>query len=204
MPTERELMLAGKLYNSSDPELAELRRRAQGFTRQYNATAEFETDKRKQLLSEYMDIPTNDAYIETPLHLDYGCNVHIGKNFYANYECIFLDTADITIGDNVMFGPRISLYTAGHPIPADIRNSGIEYGYPITIGNNVWMGGNVVVTPGVSIGDNCVIGAGAVVTKDIPANCIAVGNPCRVLREISEQDRQYWDQQQQDYHNLMR
>ncbi|GEL12761.1 maltose O-acetyltransferase [Lapidilactobacillus concavus DSM 17758] len=203
MTTEQDLMLAGKLYRSGDAEIAQLRQRAQGFTRRYNATTELNTVERKKLLAEYLDVPSNDAYIETPLHLDYGFNVHLGKNFYGNYELIILDTAAVTIGDNVMIGPRVSLLTAGHPTPVDIRNSGIEYGHPITIGNNVWIGGNVVVNPGVTIGDNSVIGSGSVITKDIPANTIAVGNPCHILREISDQDREIWERQAQEYHQLI-
>lgn len=127
-----------------------------------------------------------------PFRCDYGYNISFGKNFYSNYNCTMLDCAKITISDNVMFAPNVSLFTATHPIDAEKRNSGIEFAMPITIGNNVWIGGNSVVMPNVTIGNNVVIGAGSVVTKDIPDNCIAVGNPCRVLREISEQDKIYY------------
>ena len=131
-------------------------------------------------------------FIEQPFRCDYGKNIEVGNNFFANYNCVILDVAKVTIGENVMFAPNVSIYTAGHPIHPESRNSGYEYGIPVTIGNNVWVGGNVVITPGVTIGNNVVIGAGSVVTKDIPDNVIAVGNPCRVIREITEEDRKYY------------
>lgn len=127
-----------------------------------------------------------------PFHCDYGKNIEVGENFFANYNCIILDVAKVTIGKNVMFAPNVSIYTAGHPIHPDSRNSGYEYGIPVTIGDNVWIGGSVVINPGVTIGNNVVIGSGSVVTKDIPDNVIAVGNPCRVIREITEEDRKYY------------
>lgn len=131
-------------------------------------------------------------HIETPFRCDYGSNITVGNNFYANFNCTILDVGKVVIGENVMFAPNVSLYTAGHPIHPDSRNSGYEYGIAITIGNNVWIGGNVIVNPGVTIGNNVVIGAGSVVTKDIPDNVIAVGSPCRIVREITEEDRKYY------------
>lgn len=131
-------------------------------------------------------------HIEVPFHCDYGKNIEVGNNFFANYNCIILDCGKVIIGNNVLFAPNVSLYTAGHPIHPDSRNSGYEYGISISIGNNVWLGGNVVVNPGVHIGNNVVIGSGSVVTKDIPDNVIAVGNPCKVIREITEEDRKYY------------
>ncbi|MGG7185842.1 sugar O-acetyltransferase, partial [Clostridium butyricum] len=122
----------------------------------------------------------------------YGSNIEVGENFYSNYNYIMLDVGKITIGKNVMFAPNVSIYTAGHPIHPQSRNSGYEYGIPVTIGDNVWVGGSVVINPGVTIGNNVVIGSGSVVTKDIPDNVIAVGNPCRVIREITEEDRKYY------------
>ena len=133
------------------------------------------------------------------LRIDYGKNITIGSNFYANFDCVLIDVAAITIGDNVMFGPRVCLYTAGHPIDPVVRNSGLEFGKSITIGNNVWIGGSSVVNPGVTIGDNVIIGSGSVVTKDILANTIAVGNPCRVMREITHEDQVFWEAQQAEY-----
>lgn len=131
-------------------------------------------------------------HIETPFRCDYGSNITVGNNFYANFNCTILDVGKVVIGENVMFAPNVSLYTAGHPIHPDSRNSGYEYGIAITIGNNVWISGNVIVNPGVTIGNNVVIGAGSVVTKDIPDNVIAVGSPCRIVREITEEDRKYY------------
>ena len=133
-----------------------------------------------------------NGIINPPFHCDYGFHIHVGKNFYANYNCTILDVAEVHIGDNCLFGPNVSLYTAGHPIRPDMRNTGYEYGVPITIGDNVWLGGNVVVCPGVSIGSNVVVGAGSVVTKDIPEDCIAAGNPCKVIRKITDEDRKYY------------
>ena len=124
-----------------------------------------------------------------PFYCDYGSHIEVGKGFFANYNCTILDVAKVTIGDNCQFAPNVSIYTAGHPVHPETRNTMYEYGISVTIGNNVWVGGNTVILPGVHIGDNVVIGAGSVVTRDIPANTIAAGNPCRVLREITEADR---------------
>jgi maltose O-acetyltransferase len=154
MSTERNLMLAGKLYNSNDAELIQLRKHAQQSIYHYNQTAPEEGAERAKILAALVDCPTADAHIEVPTRMDYGGNLHIGQRFYANYGSIFLDVAPITIGDNVMFGPAVSVYTAGHPIVADVRNEDLEYGHPITIGSNVWIGGNAVICPGVTIGDN--------------------------------------------------
>ncbi|CAM3165260.1 sugar O-acetyltransferase [Lactiplantibacillus plajomi] len=151
------------------------------------------------MLSEMFKQIGSGGYLEPPFHTDYGTNTTIGKNFYANYDAIFVDVGPITIGDNVMFGPRVGLYTAGHPLDAAIRNEQLEYGKAITIGDNVWFGGNVVVNPGVTIGSNVVIGSGSIVTHDIPDNVVAVGNPCRVLRELSQQDKDYWQAQKAAY-----
>jgi maltose O-acetyltransferase len=140
-----------------------------------------------------------DIYIEPPFRCDYGTNTTIGNNFYANFDCVFLDVAPIVIGENVMFGPKVNLLTPGHPIDAVIRNSGLEFGKKITIGDNVWIGGNAVVNPGVTIGNNTIIGSGSVVTKDIPDNVIAAGNPCKIIREITNEDKVYWEEEQQKY-----
>ncbi len=129
--------------------------------------------------------------IEQPFHCDYGFNIQIGENFFSNYHLTILDCAPVRIGNNVMFGPNVSIYTAGHPIYAEVRNTGLEFALPVTIGDNVWIGGNTVINPNVSIGDNTVIGSGSVVTKNIPANIVAAGNPCRILREITEEDKGY-------------
>lgn len=131
-------------------------------------------------------------WIEPPFHCDYGCNIEVGENFYANYNLIILDVAKVTFGSNVQIAPNVAIYTAGHPIHPASRNSGYEYGIAINIGDNVWIGGNTVILPGVSIGSNTVIGAGSVVTKNLPDNVIAAGNPCKIIREITYNDRKYY------------
>lgn len=133
-----------------------------------------------------------NAIVNPPFYCDYGFNIEVGKNFFCNYNCTILDVGKVRIGDNCLFAPNVSLYTAGHPIHPAVRNTLYEYGADITIGNNVWLGGNVVVCPGVTIGDNVVVGAGSVVTKDIPAWSVAAGNPCKVLREITDDDLKYY------------
>ena len=133
-----------------------------------------------------------EPFINPPFYCDYGNHIKVGKNFFANYNCTFLDVATITFGDNCLLGPNVAIYTAGHPVHPHSRNSRYEYGIAVTIGNDVWLGGNTVVCPGVTIGDGCVIGAGSVVTKDIPPYSIAAGNPCRVIRTITDEDRNYY------------
>lgn len=152
-------------------------------------------DKKEEMCKMIKDIlgkTGENISIMQPFHCDYGKNIEVGENFFANYNAVILDVGKVTIGKNVMFAPNVSIYTAGHPIHPDSRNSGYEYGIPVTIGDNVWVGGNVVINPGVTIGNNVVIGSGSVVTKDIPDNMIAVGNPCTVIREITEEDRKYY------------
>ena len=152
----------------------------------------FEPEKGMACLNAIGMKHGENVYFEPPLHCEYGSHIEIGENFYANTGCVMLDVGKITIGKNVMFGPNVSIYTAGHPIHPDSRNSGYEYGIAVTMGDNVWIGGSCVILPGVKIGNNAVIGAGSVVTKDIPDNVCAAGNPCRVIREITEEDRQYY------------
>ncbi|GAB5052390.1 sugar O-acetyltransferase [Pediococcus ethanolidurans] len=197
--TNKQRMLNSQLYVANDPELKRDFHHGRVLTRLFNNTTEEQMDYRKELLKKLFGSVGEHVFMEPPFHIDYGLNTTIGKNFYANYDCIFIDVGCITIGDNVMFGPRVGLYTAGHPIDADVRIQGYEYGYPITIGNNVWIGGNAVINPGVTIGNNVVIGSGSIVTHDIPDNVIAVGNLCRVLREINEADKQKWETQKREY-----
>ncbi|KRL39158.1 sugar O-acetyltransferase [Liquorilactobacillus uvarum] len=199
MTSEKKMMVAGKLYASNDAELVKMRKNAKKLVYEYNQTLPQEDGKRAQLLQKMVDCPSKDAYIEIPTRMDYGENIHLGKNFYANYDSIFLDIAPISIGDNVLFGPRVGLYTAGHPLVPSVRNEYLEYGHPIKIGNNVWLGGNVVICPGVTIGDNAVIGAGAVVTKNIPADVIAAGVPARPIREITSKDEKFWQIEKTKY-----
>ena len=135
---------------------------------------------------------SENAWINPPFHCDYGSHIEVGKNFFANYNCTIIDVAKVKIGDNCFMAPNVAIYTAGHPIHPATRNAALEYGKEVVIGDNVWLGGNTVINPGVTIGNNVVIGAGSVVTKDIPDNVIAVGNPCRVLRAITEEDRKYY------------
>ncbi|WP_375436471.1 sugar O-acetyltransferase [uncultured Hymenobacter sp.] len=180
MPTARELMLAGELYQANDPELVAARLRAKTLCYRYNQEP---VQLNKQVLAELLGYET-DAYIEAPLRCDYGSNIHLGQNFYANYNLTILDCAPVRIGDNVFIAPNVLLTTAGHPVEVGPRVAGWEFARPITIGNNVWLGAGVLVMPGISIGAGTTIGAGSVVTRDIPANVVAVGNPCRVLREL--------------------
>lgn len=199
MRSQKERMLSGDLYIADDPELAKDFHKAKRLLREYNQTTEYQEADRQTILKDLFKQSGKKIHIEPPFHTDYGCNTVIGENFYSNYDCIILDIANVKIGDNVMFGPRVGLYTAGHPIDAVIRNEHYEYGKPITIGNNVWVGGNVVFNPGVTVGDNVVIGSGSIVTKDIPSSVIAVGNPCKVLREINDQDKKYWEMEKKRY-----
>lgn len=160
--------------------------------REFNTTDPSDFDTLGKLAGKIVNGSGEKVSIMPPFYCDYGSHIHVGKNFFANYNCTILDVAKVKIGDNVMFAPNVSIYTAGHPLHPVSRNSGFEYGIAVTIGDNVWIGGNVVITPGVTIGDNVVIGAGSVVTKDIPANVVAAGNPCRVIREISDADKKYY------------
>ena len=145
----------------------------------------------RQVIRELLQTE-EDPIINPPFYCDYGNHIQVGKNFFANYNCTILDVGKVTFGDNCFLAPNVAIYTAGHPIHPDARNSMYEYGIDVTIGHNVWIGGNAVICPGVTIGDNCVIGAGSVVTKDVPAWSIAAGNPARVIRKITEEDKQYY------------
>lgn len=198
--TEKELMLSEQLYIAKDPELAEDNKKSRRLTRLFNNTTEEQGDYRVQLLRELFKEAGKNIWMEPPFHCDYGCHISVGDNFYSNFDCIMLDVCDITIGNNVLFGPRVSVFTAGHPIDAEVRDSLLEYGKKVTIGNSVWVGGNTVINPGVTIGDNVVIGSGSVVTKDIPSGVIAAGNPCRVIRPITEQDHTFWKEQEAMYY----
>ena len=199
--TEKERMLSGILYSANDSELKADSKKSRMLTRLFNNTTEEQKDYRVKLLKELFEKTGENIYIEPPFRCDYGSNISIGNNFYANFDCIILDVCKVEIGENVMFAPRVCVYTAAHPIDADIRNTGLEFGKSVKIGDNVWIGGNTVINPGVTIGNNVVIGSGSVVTKDIPDNVIAVGNPCRVLREITKEDKLYWEKQKDKYYD---
>ncbi len=190
--TEKEKMISGKPYRAFGVELSSERQTAKEMIFEYNTLRPSEGFKQKEIIKKLIGQVGNDFYIEPPFRCDYGYNISIGQNFYSNYNCTILDCAKVTIGDNVMFAPNVSLFTAGHPIHFEARNAFIEYAFPINIGDNVWIGGGVIVNPGITIGNNVVIGSGSVVTKDIPSNCIAVGNPCKIIREITDEDKKYY------------
>ena len=183
MKSEKDKMLAGELYFAGDDELGRGRIAARKFFTEYNSTEPTENERRLQLLKKTIKFK-GDILIEPPFYCDYGFNIEVGENFYANFSCIFLDTNKIIIGNNVMLGPNVQLYTATHPLVAKERITGLELAKPITIGDNVWIGGGAIVCPGITIGDNTTIGAGSVVTKDIPDNKVAAGNPCKIIRNL--------------------
>ena len=182
--TEKQKMFAGELYVASDPELAEERRIARSLTRQFNRTTEVEHHKRRDMLQQLFGKIGPNFEIEPPFYCDYGKYIFAGDKLYMNFGCVILDCNEVHIGDNVMFGPYVQLYAAYHPTDAGIRASGPELSAPIHIGNNVWIGGGAIVLPGVTVEDGATIGAGSVVTKDVPANSVAAGNPCRVMRRL--------------------
>ncbi|GAA0068633.1 sugar O-acetyltransferase [Clostridium sardiniense] len=199
--TEKEKMLSGNLYMANDEELRRDNKKSRMLTRLFNNSTEEQIPYRKELLKELFEKTGENLYIEPPFRCDYGCHISVGNNFYANYDCIIVDVCKVEIGENVLFGPRVGIYTAGHPIDAEIRDTGLEFGKPVKIGNSVWVGGSTVINPGVTIGNNVVIGSGSVVTKDIPDNVVAVGNPCRVLRQITDEDKAYWEMKKEEYYN---
>lgn len=189
---QKERMLAGLPYKAWLDGLPEDRMENKKKLYEFNMLPPEEENRREALMKGILGKVGENAHIEAPFHCDYGKNIEVGKNFFVNYNCTILDVGKVVIGDNVMFAPNVSIYTAGHPVHPDSRNTGYEYGIAITIGDNVWIGGNVIINPGVTIGNNVVIGAGSIVTKDIPDNVIAVGSPCKVIREVTEADRKYY------------
>lgn len=188
--TEKEKMLSGEMYDSSDKELKEERQRARRLCYKYNIELHpDDKEKKNEVLKELLGNIGEGAHIEPPFVCDYGSYIEAGKNLYINFGCTILDCAKVKFGDNVMLAPNVGIYTAGHPLNSKRRHIDlIEFAHEINIGSNVWIGANVIILPGVSIGDNTVIGAGSVVTKNIPSNVLAVGNPCKVIREISEDE----------------
>lgn len=189
---QRERMLAGLPYKAWLDGLEEERIACKQKIYEFNHLPPTEQDKILELLKQLLGKTGEHVWIEAPFHCDYGWNIEVGENFFANYNLTLLDVGKITIGKNAQIAPNVSIYTAGHPIHPDSRNTGYEYGIPVTIGDNVWIGGNAVILPGVTVGNNVVIGAGSIVSKDIPDNVIAAGNPCRVIREITDDDRKYY------------
>lgn len=189
---QKERMLAELPYRAWLDGLAEERQETKKKVFQFNHTSPEQQETLDRLIREIIGVHGEKLTVEQPFHCDYGSNIVVGENFFANYNLTILDVAKVVIGSNVQIAPNVSIYTAGHPVDPEARNSGYEYGIGITIGDNVWIGGNTVINPGVHIGSNVVIGSGSVVTKDIPDNAIAVGNPCRVLRYLTEEDKKYY------------
>lgn len=184
MKTEKEKMLNGELYQACDPVLTKERLNARRLTRLFNQTLETDDTHRIELLQELFGSTGNNLYVEPTIRCDYGYNIHVGENFYANFDCVLLDVCEIRIGDNCFLAPGVHIYTATHPLNAMERISGAEYGKPVTIGHNVWIGGRAVINPGVTIGNNVVIASGAVVTKNVPDNVVVGGNPAKVIKQI--------------------
>jgi len=182
--TEKQKMLAGVLYDGSDKEVEKEHIKAKENFTKYNSIDVADLKKRSDFLRSFLDVRGEHVHIESPFYCDIGYNISVGENFFSNFNCCILDVNKVIIGDNVMFGPNVQLYTATHPILASERIKGPELGYPIWIGDNVWIGGGAIICPNVQIGNNTTIGAGSVVTKDIPANVFAAGNPCRIIREL--------------------
>lgn len=193
--TEKEKMLKQKLYDANnDQDLIEERAKAKDICFQYNSLRPSDEEGQKKLMKQLLGQTKEDFCIVAPFWCDYGYNIEIGENFFSNHNMVILDGARVTFGDNVFIAPNCGFYTAGHPIDFERRNQGLEYAYPITVGDNVWIGAGVQVMPGVTIGSDVVIGGGSVVVKDIPSHTVAVGNPCKVIRTITEEDRKKcWD-----------
>ena len=184
---------SGQIYDPEDPQILAKQTKAMMPMYEYNATLPTETAKRQALLTKMFAKVGEGAYIEPPFHANWaGHHAHFGRQVYANFNLTLVDDADIYVGDCTMIGPNVTIATAGHPILPELREEAYQYNLPVHIGRNVWLGAGVIVMPGVTIGDNTVIGAGSIVTKDIPANVVAVGNPCRVMREIGDRDKKYY------------
>lgn len=191
--TVKEKMHSGKLYLPSDKEIVKEQTMCLEKLYDYNATRPLEQEKRAALLKEMFAEIGEGCYIEPPLHANFGGrHVHFGKNVYANFNLTLVDDTHIYVGDHTMIGPNVTIASAGHPILPELREKGYQFNMPVHIGKNCWIGAGVIIVPGINIGDNTVIGAGSIVTKDIPANSVAVGNPCRVIREINDRDREYY------------
>lgn len=187
--TEKQKMLMGIIYNAEEACLIEERNRAKSLTKQYNESRQEDRDHRKYLMGQIFGKLGQNVHLEAPFYLDYGYRTTIGDDFFSNFNLTILDGGGVEIGDRVFIGPNVGIYTANHPTDARRREKGYEWALPVKIGNKVWIGGGVTILPGVTIGDNTVIAAGSVVTKDIPANVVAAGNPCKVIKEAEEGDR---------------
>ncbi len=186
MKSEREKMLAGELYDPLDPELVQARQRARDLCSDLNGTREGDHDTRRRLLVELLGSGGDSVWMQPPFYCDYGSNLHLGQRVFFNFNCVVLDVCEVRVGDFTLFGPAVQIYTATHPMSAALRRTQ-EFGQPITIGSDVWVGGGAILCPGVRIGSRTVIGAGSVVTRDLPADVFAAGNPCRVIRTLTDQ-----------------
>ncbi len=185
MRTEKAKMLAGELYDPLDPELVQARTRARDLCQKLNATGEADQEERRRLLVELFGVGGDTVWMQPPFYCDYGSNIRLGERVFFNFNCVVLDVSPVTIGDYTLFGPAVQIYTATHPMNAALRRKQ-EFSKPIRIGSDVWVGGGAILCPGVTIGSRSVIGAGSVVTRDVAEGVFAAGNPCRVLREITE------------------
>ncbi|WP_426058136.1 sugar O-acetyltransferase [Hymenobacter sp. B1770] len=185
MKTEKEKMLAGELYNARDPQLVAERRRASRLFQELNHTSADEPAERARLLQELIPHAETGLELNSPFYCDYGTNIRLGDNVFFNFNCTILDVARVTVGSRTLFGPNVQIYTATHPLDYQTRAAGLEAGKPVFIGDDVWIGGDAVILPGVTIGSRTVIGAGSVVTKNLPDDVVAAGNPCRVIRKLS-------------------
>lgn len=184
MTREVDTMTAGGMYTPLDPELCAMRSRCRTLTRRYAQTTEDDMGERRRILAELLGTVGEGAYIEPALRCDYGFNIHVGNSFYANFDCVILDICPVRIGDRVMLGPGVHIYTACHPLDPEERSSDREYGKPVTIGNDVWLGGRCIINPGVTIGNGVVVASGAVVTRDVPDLCVVAGSPARIIKRI--------------------
>ena len=197
MPTEWEKMIAGEFYHALDPELSALRRRARDLTRELNASSdaegegegEGEGERRERLLRALIPHAGEGLWIEPPFFCDYGRNITMGERVFLNFNCVILDVAPVRLGDYAQLGPGVHIYTATHPFSAEQRRAGLEYGKPVELGADVWIGGGAIICPGVKVGSRSVIGAGSVVTRDVPEGVLAAGNPCRVIRQLTDDTR---------------
>lgn len=198
-----EKMKSGAVYYPTDPTLEAKQRECLEILYDYNMTRPSEIEKREKILRKFLGEMGEGCYLEPPFHANWGMNTHMGDYVYANFNLTLVDDTDIFIGNNVMFAPNVTVATAGHPIHPELRSQAAQFNIPVRIGNNVWIGANSVILPGVTIGDNTVIGAGSVVTKDIPSNVVAVGNPCCIMRPIGQRDMEYYFRDRKiDFQNL--
>ncbi len=184
MQTEKQKMLHGELYNAYDPVLFAERRNSRLLLKQLNDSADDEMELRQQLLKKLIPSQGSGLWIEPPFYCDYGTNITIGDKVFFNFDCVILDVMQVTIGNNVLIGPAVQIYTAMHPLSWEERAAGLEFGKPVTIGSDCWIGGGAIICPGVTIGNRCIIGAGSVVTRNIPDDAFAAGNPCKIIRSL--------------------